>query len=151
MVVLHFLVILLVIIVHDCESGRNPSRVQWPVVKPSLGQVWPKPQFHVSSNYVFTITPQSFSFFNTGRKCRILEEAFVRYNDLIFNPPRKAILKSPTYKSFIHISVSGNVKYLNVTLNGKCEEWPYHGMDEKCEYCIMILFGIFLRRRLTNF
>lgn len=81
----------------------------------------------------------------------MIQAAFYRYYDIIFNPPRSAINKhrnkNRASKSPLK-SVNGQLPGLEVFLTGNCEAWPYFDMDE--QYTLEIATNEYpLQARLT--
>lgn len=51
------------------------------------GQLWPKPQSQTLSSHVLHIDPEHFTFRSKGYSSSILEAAYDRYSDLMFDTP----------------------------------------------------------------
>ncbi|DBA89255.1 TPA: hypothetical protein ACH3X1_016396 [Trebouxia sp. C0004] len=51
------------------------------------GQLWPKPQSQTLSSHVLRIDPKHFTFRSKGYTSSILEAAYNRYSDLMFDTP----------------------------------------------------------------
>lgn len=101
-----------------------------------VGAIWPKPKTQVSSVNFNTIRPTVFNFESVGSSCDILENALVRYKNLIdvqlrkvrtrgSNVPLDKFRSVPEYK--------GQLNSLKIDLKTSCEKMPYLGMDESCE------------------
>nr|XP_053633010.1 beta-hexosaminidase subunit alpha-like [Cherax quadricarinatus] len=101
----------------------------FPVVTPTVGQVWPLPQMTVSKDTYMVVRPDTFKFDTTGYDCDILQEAIKRYISIIFpsSDVMKKGKKQPWRKD------AGFVSYLDslqVNLMAECEDYPHQNMDE---------------------
>lgn len=110
-------------------------------IRPTVGQIWPKPQLEQSTDNFMVLRPSDFHFQITGNTCDILEEAIHRYYDLIFFPPRG----SGTSKRFQKLSNKYSMTWeKNENFRGyldtvvlhvmqPCEKLPSLSMDEHYE------------------
>lgn len=78
------------------QEGHRPNTVS---VTPSIGQPWPAPKQMVSTSQTFSVDAATFVFLDPKR-CDILQDAFVRYREMIFGPrpaPQDEVLKFKPY------------------------------------------------------
>ncbi|XP_055640408.1 beta-hexosaminidase subunit beta-like [Toxorhynchites rutilus septentrionalis] len=110
-----------------------------PVVKATVGELWPKPKSQTSSPSYFILKRSSFQLKVTNRTCDILEKAIERYQKLILS------VGSDERRSSAEVSKKswrsdpnfiGNLEEVKVNLKAPCEQLPYLGMDESYELVI---------------
>ncbi|GAB6022838.1 hypothetical protein CHUAL_006933 [Chamberlinius hualienensis] len=100
-------------------------------IKGERGEVWPKPQYIVQLPKTVNLPSQNFKFVYQGKNCPLLQDAFVRYYALIFNPPRlPGAGQNWGGNVWVQFRMKGTLSSLKITMHGKCESIPYHGMDE---------------------
>ena len=110
------------------EDFRNPSVT----VTPSVGQPWPAPKSVASTSQTFEIDAEDFVFLDPKR-CDLLQQAFVRYRQMIFGP-RPFALKFRPYRA-----KAGYLMSLTVIVQKDClpDDFPTLESDESCK-CIYI-------------
>nr|CAB3252625.1 beta-hexosaminidase subunit alpha [Phallusia mammillata] len=91
----------------------------------SPGSVWPKPQMQTSSPMVYEVAVQKFVFTyaSTSHKCDLTEEAFKRYEMLIYNTASQLKLQ-------FRPRAVPSLTTLTVNLLSACEEYPSLHMNE---------------------
>ncbi|XP_018019404.1 beta-hexosaminidase subunit beta isoform X2 [Hyalella azteca] len=115
------LVCMLVHVIREVLSGGHPYIV------PTVGQVWPKPQMHVSQTSTLSISPDQFTFTVTDETCPLLQRALDRYLAIMF-PANK--LSTARHAG----RVSGKaLTSFQIRLMAACEGAPYLHMDEHYE------------------
>ncbi|KAK8374708.1 hypothetical protein O3P69_016133, partial [Scylla paramamosain] len=100
-----------------------------PLVLPTVGEVWPRPQAVESQDTYMIIRPGTFSFNVTRNTCAILDEALQRYKEIMF--PSTALKRQDPWKK--DGNFKGYLDNLKVTLLTKCETHPHQDMDEQYE------------------
>lgn len=107
-------------------------------IEKTIGQVWPLPQQIRTEETLLQLDPTAFVFSGDG-DCPIVQSAFYRYYETIFNPPRAQFRnKRPKWdkaRRFLK-KLQGQLPSLEVTLTGDCETWPSLNMDEQYQLTI---------------
>lgn len=112
-----------------------------PAVKMTNGQVWPKPVLqHIYDEYL-TFEPENFHFNITGYSCDDLQDAFKRYNSMLFLKATKTFTQNTSLPTDLII---GKMEVLNVQMTNPCENYPSLNMDEKYEIKINNSSGLLL-------
>ncbi|KAL7648493.1 UNVERIFIED_CONTAM: hypothetical protein RMT77_000399 [Armadillidium vulgare] len=114
-----------------CVSGIFAG---FPYIEPTVGRPWPLPQSETPNDGYMTVDPDNFEFQATGEKCDILEQAFQRYQSIIFSHGNPTKHKARTVKNRVSKRLQvgeGQLTSLNVNLASPCEEYPYLNMDEQ--------------------
>ncbi|KAK8382855.1 hypothetical protein O3P69_011424 [Scylla paramamosain] len=104
----------------------------FPMVTPTVGDIWPRPQFaDISNAKHLVIHPDTFMFVVVGYTCDIVEEATKRYMNILSKSTSSQREAGEALEggSGIH----GVLGHLNVNLLAECEDFPYQGMDEYYE------------------
>ena len=112
------------------QEGYRPSTV---TVTPSVGQPWPAPKQMVSTSQTFAVDAATFVFLDPKR-CDILQDAFVRYREMIFGPrpgSQEEVLKFKPYRV-----KAGDIASLTFNVQKACVpgEFPALESDESCKY-----------------
>jgi len=111
-----------------------------PVVKATKGAIWPQPKTQVSSVNFNTVRPTIFNFNPVGNSCDILENALVRYKQIIAIQLRRVRTRMPITpfdNKWRNVpEYVGHLDSLKVDLKKTCEKMPYLGMDESYELSI---------------
>ncbi|XP_055372164.1 beta-hexosaminidase subunit beta-like [Condylostylus longicornis] len=97
-----------------------------PQIKATNGEVWPRPKFEQKTPKYFVIDPDNFDFSVIGRTCDILEDAVVRYKNIIKNTV-KSILRSTLTNYHYH---NKPITQITINLTSPCEFMPNLTMDE---------------------
>nr|CAD7448180.1 unnamed protein product [Timema bartmani] len=108
-----------------------------PLVKATVGQVWPKPQHQVVYDGYLVVRPSTFTFQVKRKTCDILEDALSRYSQVVRDTASEGVtstgagsLKARWRKDKLF---AGYLDSLTVDLIVDCEEYPYLNMDEHYE------------------
>ncbi|KAJ3648007.1 hypothetical protein Zmor_019844 [Zophobas morio] len=110
-----------------------------PLIPASRGEVWPKPQHQDAlDDGFFTLLPSFFQFNSVGTTCTILNEALLRYRNLIlFNSRRikEIYFKVRTCYESSDSNFLGYLTSFEIDLTGPCsdEELPSLEMIEEYE------------------
>ncbi|KAL5244270.1 hypothetical protein ACI65C_011680 [Semiaphis heraclei] len=110
-----------------------------PLVKMTNGQVWPKPVLQHNYDEYLKFEPEDFNFNITGYSCDDLQDAFKRYNSMLF------LKATNTFKQHNSLStkfIVGKLDVLNVKMTNPCENYPSLNMDEKYEIKIKNSSGL---------
>ncbi|XP_050734423.1 beta-hexosaminidase subunit alpha-like isoform X2 [Eriocheir sinensis] len=102
----------------------------FPMVTPTVGDVWPRPQTAQYEDTYMTVTADNFAFVVVGHSCDIVEEAVTRYTDIIFQSAASQMDRQT--KSY-SLGSRAYLDQLSVNLSAPCEDYPYQGMDESYE------------------
>ncbi|XP_045615351.2 beta-hexosaminidase subunit alpha [Procambarus clarkii] len=104
----------------------------YPMVTPTVGQIWPRPQMMESRDTYMVVRPDTFSFKTVGFDCDILQEALKRYISIMFPTSRssKAENNQPWRKDQ---DFQGYLDELQINLLTACQDNPQQHMDEQYE------------------
>ncbi|XP_022179120.1 beta-hexosaminidase subunit beta-like isoform X2 [Myzus persicae] len=83
-----------------------------PLVKMTNGEVWPKPVLQRSYDEYLTFEPENFHFNITGYSCDDLQDAFKRYNSMLFLKATK------TFKQHISLSTKFIIDEIEISNAG---------------------------------
>ena len=135
--VFHFFVLLVVLSPVYCNHQEG-FKAQPLKITQTIGQPWPAPKEMNSTSQVFGIDAYNF-FFRDPKGCEILEDAFVRYQKLIFEPgsrAKRAALKFQPWRALTSQKLkAGMVSSLMVNVIKPClaDEFPSLESDESCK------------------
>ena len=112
----------------------------------TVGQPWPAPKQMNSTSQMFGIDELNF-FFRDLKGCEILEEAFVRYQKLIFGPvarTKREALKFQPWRALKSQKLNarmGMISSLMVNVMQPCmdDEFPSLESDESCKLLTFIV------------
>lgn len=139
-----FLVICLLIIVSKNDCSKSDGRRGFTKsirTKPTIGEVWPKPQLIESTTQEYLINRHSFHFTinETSQRCDLLTNAFKRYYSIIFDTSNyiHSVLQSNHFHRRNEFNRSNLediplLKELFVNVENECEEWPNIQSNESC-------------------
>ncbi|XP_063239322.1 beta-hexosaminidase subunit alpha-like [Bacillus rossius redtenbacheri] len=111
-----------------------------PLVRASEGEVWPKPQKEIKHDTYTVVRPSNFTFKVSQSTCSLLEAAVKRYEGYLARHVSHHASKSRGS----HVGLDkesdpryvGYLGYLDVRLNGSCEEYPHLRMLESYELIV---------------
>ncbi|CAH1126047.1 unnamed protein product [Ceutorhynchus assimilis] len=113
-----------------------------PYYLPTKGKIWPMPQFQSSLDDYFVVDVDNFLLKATGANCKLLNESFVRYYEIIkknrISKPN-GIISNIVTKPLVDESYLGELKQLNVNLTGKCNDNDQPSLDMDESYFLGVL------------
>jgi len=127
-------------------DGRLTDGGYRPPVGFATGSPWPMPASMTTTTDAQVVEAMLFRFKATGYSCNILEEAFVRYFDIIFHG--QPSYKKPSGNDDVNkvemqknqpllFKVTG-LTSLDVAVDHQCENWPSLEMDESCKLSVSV-------------
>lgn len=126
---------LLLLFILTASWFRSTTCSFGPLVRPTKGEVWPKPQNQVKYNGFLVVDPRNFAFKTAGYTCDILTEATKRYLDIL----KKSVIIDDGVGdidylfSVNNVEVAGPLYNLQINLQAPCEYLPHLAMDEHYE------------------
>uniref|UniRef100_A0A2P2I7C1 Beta-hexosaminidase n=1 Tax=Hirondellea gigas TaxID=1518452 RepID=A0A2P2I7C1_9CRUS len=115
-----------------CLMMMGPVEADIPLVVPTKGSVWPKPQMQASEDTYLSISPETFNFTVANKDCPMLRSAMERYLKIMF--PEQIKTRSRRHRGSPHSEhYRGDLKSVSLYLMAKCESMPYLHMDEHYE------------------
>lgn len=122
------------------NSGRKGKVSR--VLPKSVGQVFPKPQYQVTTQQQHYLDERAFSFqYAQGSVvCDILSAAFNRYYKIIFRPQnykinpnsRQSVRRLMKNSLDVHFQAPNLLKRVVVNIKNQCEDYPSLESDESC-------------------
>lgn len=113
----------------------------FPYVNPTYGIPWPMPQQMTLGSVNLSATSDQLKF-STDYQCDILGQAITRYQKLIFTNNASGDNMNGFGGAFKTRPTTTNTVFttLQIVVDQPCEKYPYLGMNENCEFFIILLF-----------
>nr|AYV99610.1 venom polypeptide [Dolopus genitalis] len=118
-----------VVLLTVLTSGRAYIVDPGPVVKATVGEVWPRPHYQSRTDNFFLIDPKNIQITIVGHTCDTLEQAAKRYLDIISNITNQ-LIRHPQ-KELDRVPHVSRIREIALNLTTPCEHMPYLGMDER--------------------
>lgn len=119
---------LIVLLAALASCGRAYIVDPGPVVKATVGEVWPRPRSQIRTDKFFLLDP-NIPIAIVGHTCNTLEKAVIRFSDLIRKIPSQ-IIRHPK-EELDRNQPETTLSEIVVNLTTPCEHMPYLGMNER--------------------
>jgi len=149
------LFVIILINILSIESDGRRGLINKIRIKPTVGEVWPKPQSIETTNEQYSIHPSTFHFVlnEKSQQCDLLTNAFIRYYKIIFYPhtylssilsKTNDFIRQPQLDKFLIKNLSNNtdiplLKDVYVNVQTPCDEWPRLESNESCNLFYFVL------------
>uniref|UniRef100_A0A8C7LFZ7 Beta-hexosaminidase subunit beta n=1 Tax=Oncorhynchus mykiss TaxID=8022 RepID=A0A8C7LFZ7_ONCMY len=124
---------------NDAEIDEEPTLGDSP-----YGSLWPLPQKVKISTVVFKLSGASFHIFDakessSGASCRLLQNAYRRYDEYIFTSSRK---QGQNKSKKALASDMSELQVWITSADSECDSYPSVTSDESCEFTGMVFKSI---------